>query len=237
MLNNEAKGGGKHAYKMPQLQTENERGRDTYDDTLLYMIQLDNDILSKFPRPRDGLILVYLMARAVDGVVTTTYQQIAKDTDYSVKQVRSSLAVLESQGQTKGMVRAGLGVEITLCETVDCKPKKSLQGRPRADQGKTESKVEKRKADFYNSLIPYLQQYPKELIRAFFDYWSELNKSRTKMRFEGEKTWETDKRLTTWANNEKKYEKPTGNNRASAADKTASRYALEDLSDRILEQH
>lgn len=201
------------------------------------MIQLDNDILSKFPRPRDGLILVYLMARAVDGVVTTTYQQIAKDTDYTVKQVRSSLAVIESQGQTKGRVRAGLGVEITLCKTVDCKPKKSLQDRPRADQWQTESKVEKRKADFYNSLIPFLQQYPKELIRAFFDYWSELNKSRTKMRFEGEKTWETDKRLMTWANNEKKYGKPIGSNRASAADKTASRNALENLADRILEQH
>ena len=201
------------------------------------MIQLDNDILSKFPRPRDGLILIYLMAKAVDGVVTTTYQQIAKDTDYTVKQVRFSLAILESQGQTKGRVRAGLGVEITLCETVDCKPKKSLQVRPRAYQGQTESKVEKRKTDFYNSLIPFLQQYPKELIRAFFDYWSELNKSRTKMRFEGEKTWETDKRLMTWANNENKYGKPNISDRASAADKTASRNALEDLADRILEQH
>ena len=100
-------------------------------------MKIDVDILSKFPRPRDGLILIYLMAKAVDGVVTTTYQQIAKDTDYSVKQVRSSLAVLESQGQTKGRPRAGLGVEITICGTVDCKPKKSLQGRPRADQGQT----------------------------------------------------------------------------------------------------
>lgn len=174
-------------------------------------MRIDNDILSKFPRPRDGLILVYLMAKAVDGVVTTTYQQIAKDTDYSLKQIRSSLAVLESQGQTKGRPRAGLGVEITICNTADCKLKKSLHSRPRADQGQTESKVEKRKKDFYNSLIPFLQQYPKEMIRAFFDYWSELNKSRTKMRFENEKTWETPKRLMTWANKEKDY----GTNRRS----------------------
>lgn len=174
-------------------------------------MRIDNDILIKFPRPRDGLILVYLMAKAVDGVVTTTYQQIAKETGYSIKQVRSSLAVLESQGQTEGRPMAGLGVEITLCETVDCKPKKSLNGRPRADQGQTKGNVEKRKTDFYNSLIPYLQQYPKEMIRAFFDYWSELNKSRTKMRFENEKTWETPKRLMTWASKEKDY----GTNRRS----------------------
>ena len=201
------------------------------------MIKLDDDILSKFPRPRDGLILVYLMAKAVDGVVTTTYQQIAKDTDYSVKQVRSSLAVLESQGQTNGRVRAGVGVEITLCETVDCKPKKSLQGRPRTDQGQTESKVEKRKTDFYNSLIPYLQQYPKEMIRDFFDYWSELNKSRTKMRFETEKTWETPKRLLTWANNDKKYGKRNLNNKTTSADKAASRAGFTDMARKVLAEH
>lgn len=201
------------------------------------MIKLDDDILSKFSRPRDGLILVYLKAKAVNNVITTTYQQIAKDTDYSLKQIRSSLSVLESQGQTKGRVRAGLGVEITLCNIENYKLKKSLQGRLRADLGQTNDKVEKRKADFYNSLIPYLKQYPKEMIRAFFDYWSELNKSRTKMRFENEKTWETSKRLVTWANNEKEYGKRNSNNRNSTADKTASRNALESLADAILGEH
>ena len=44
---------------------------------------------------------------------------------------------------------------------------------------------------------------PKDMIRAFFDYWSELNKSETKMRYELEKTWELPKRLSTWANREK----------------------------------
>lgn len=201
------------------------------------MIKLDDDILSKFSRPRDGLILVYLKAKAVDNVITTTYQQIAKDTDYSLKQIRSSLSVLESQGQTKGRVRAGLGVEITICNIESYERKKSLQGRPRAGLGQTSSMVEKRKTDFYNSLIPYIKQYPKEMVRAFFDYWSELNKSGTKMRFELEKTWETSKRLQTWANNEKEYGKRNSNNRASTADKTASRNALESLADAILGQH
>ena len=93
------------------------------------------EILTRFPRPRDGLILVYLMAKSVDGEVITTYQQIAKDTDYSIKQVRSSLANLETLGQTKGRVRAGLGVSIIICDTDNCKTKKTTQGRPRADLG------------------------------------------------------------------------------------------------------
>lgn len=60
-----------------------------------------------------------------------------------------------------------------------------------------------RKEAFYQSLIPFVGKYPKEMIRAFFDYWSELNKSGTKMRYELEKTWELPKRLATWANRER----------------------------------
>ena len=61
----------------------------------------------------------------------------------------------------------------------------------------------KRRDEFYNSLVPYVERYGKEMIRAFFDYWSELNKSETKMRFETNKTWEVAKRLATWFNKEK----------------------------------
>lgn len=60
-----------------------------------------------------------------------------------------------------------------------------------------------RKESFYQSLVPYVGQYPKEMIRAFFNYWSELNKSETKMRYELEKTWELPRRLATWASREK----------------------------------
>ena len=33
----------------------------------------------------------------------------------------------------------------------------------------------KRRDEFYNSLVPYVERYGKEMIRAFFDYWSELS--------------------------------------------------------------
>lgn len=59
-----------------------------------------------------------------------------------------------------------------------------------------------RKEDFRCSLVPYLERYPVETIRDFFDYWSEMNKSCTKMRFEQQQTWETPKRLATWARRE-----------------------------------
>ena len=67
------------------------------------------------------------------------------------------------------------------------------------------SVIEARKEDFYNSLVPFVPTYGRDLIRAFFDYWSEFNRSQTKMRYELEKTWQTSRRLATWAARDKDF--------------------------------
>jgi hypothetical protein len=59
--------------------------------------------------------------------------------------------------------------------------------------------VEVRKTGFYNELKNHTGKYSKDILRNFYNYWSELNKSGKKMRFELERTWETEKRLATWA--------------------------------------
>lgn len=103
----------------------------------------------------------------------------------------------------------------------------------------------KRKEEFYKSLIPYVERYDKIMIRAFFDYWSELNKSETKMRFETNKTWEVAKRLATWANKEKFDGKPdstlpksgSGTSAKSSGNKAASREAVGQFARAVLEQY
>ena len=67
--------------------------------------------------------------------------------------------------------------------------------------------IQTRKNEFYDSLVPFVEKYGKETIREFFDYWSEMNKTQTKMRFEQEKTWELPKRLAYWARNDKNFNK------------------------------
>lgn len=86
--------------------------------------------------------------------------------------------------------------------------KKEIKETPTPDGvgGKKDAAVaatNARKEDFRKSLIPYVETYGREMIRAFFDYWTEKNRSCTKMRFELEKTWETARRLATWSNREK----------------------------------
>jgi hypothetical protein len=66
--------------------------------------------------------------------------------------------------------------------------------------------IEERKNKFYDSLTEYLSEYPKEMIRDFFNYWSEHGTKDKKMRYEKEKTFGVKQRLATWYNrNPKQY--------------------------------
>ena len=58
--------------------------------------------------------------------------------------------------------------------------------------------IEIRNENFKKLLIPFKQTYSIELLKAFFDYWTEPNHTKTKMRFELEKTFDVERRLTTW---------------------------------------
>lgn len=61
-----------------------------------------------------------------------------------------------------------------------------------------EQEMKSREREFYNMLVPFVKTYGREMIREFFDYWSEPNKSHSKMRFEQERTWDLTRRLQTW---------------------------------------
>ena len=51
--------------------------------------------------------------------------------------------------------------------------------------------------------MPFLKDYDRKMIRDFFDYWSEPNKSKSKMKWELNKTWDLKSRLIRWYNNSK----------------------------------
>lgn len=51
----------------------------------------------------------------------------------------------------------------------------------------------------------YSDRYPESMLEAFVSYWTEPNKSRTRLRYELEKTWDTGRRLVTWASRDRTY--------------------------------
>ena len=68
------------------------------------------------------------------------------------------------------------------------------------------SNIEARRQSFYSSLVPFVEAYGREMVREFYEYWSEFNKSCTKMRWEQQPTWETAKRLANWARRQDDYQ-------------------------------
>jgi hypothetical protein len=78
----------------------------------------------------------------------------------------------------------------------------------REDKSK-EDKIKKdiniRKQEFKNSLFPFLDIYSKEMLKDFFDYWSEHGEKDRKFRKEKEKSFNLDLRLKTWLKRSKEF--------------------------------
>ena len=70
---------------------------------------------------------------------------------------------------------------------------------------KEQRTIEQRKAQFKELLVPYLNNYSKETLREFFEYWTEHGLNDKKMRVEKEKSFSIPRRLGTWKKNEDKF--------------------------------
>lgn len=58
---------------------------------------------------------------------------------------------------------------------------------------------------FLMEVSAFKELYSVEMLEAFIDYWTEPNKSNTKLRYELQKTFDIARRLKTWSKNESKF--------------------------------
>jgi hypothetical protein len=89
----------------------------------------------------------------------------------------------------------------------DSNTRKERKGEENKGEENKVNNIESRKLKFANTLTSYLGKYGKEFIREFYDYWTEPNKSNTLFKQELERTWSLERRLGTWARNERPYAK------------------------------
>lgn len=64
-----------------------------------------------------------------------------------------------------------------------------------------------RKDDFRFSVIEVMEKenISKEVVKEFFEYWTEPNQANTKLKFEMEKTYDISRRLNTWIKNNERF--------------------------------
>jgi hypothetical protein len=86
----------------------------------------------------------------------------------------------------------------TIKEEKESKEEKVLVGEPTIPNVIS---IDKRKEDFGSKLAEFKESYSRDMLISFYEYWIEPNKSKTKMRFEMEKTWDLSLRLKKWSRN------------------------------------
>jgi len=69
------------------------------------------------------------------------------------------------------------------------------------------NKKEENEIIFKNEVFEFSEKYNETMLNNFVAYWTEKNKSKTKMRFELEKCFDISRRLATWASRDKEYNK------------------------------
>jgi len=75
-------------------------------------------------------------------------------------------------------------------------------------QEKIVKPIHERFNEFYDEVMQNSNECDESILSSFISYWTEENKSKTKMRFELQKTWDTKRRLATWNKNNEKFNKP-----------------------------
>lgn len=167
------------------------------------MIQIDNTFVRMFT-PDEQLIMIRLLIEAdSDGVVAVNGQRLSEVVGMTLTKVYILLDKLQNDHI---ITKKDNSVTIADFKRYWVKPKVQ---RKKKEVVVSSKPLKERMHDFGMSLIPYMTdnggKYPKEMIRAFYDYWSEPNQAHTKMRWELQKTWSVAGRLATWASKDRNY--------------------------------
>ena len=64
-----------------------------------------------------------------------------------------------------------------------------------------EDYIKEEESKLYISISPFVETYGKDMCRKFYEYWSEPNKSKTKLKYQMERTWDISKRIKRWSDN------------------------------------
>tara|TARA_Y100000310_G_scaffold243654_1_gene248190 strand:- start:443 stop:1309 length:867 start_codon:yes stop_codon:yes gene_type:complete len=84
-------------------------------------------------------------------------------------------------------------------------PSKSLASAKQVKKSKEdkskEDKIKEKYDGFKKQVFEFKSNYDLEMLEDFISYWTETNKSKSIMRYEQEKTWDTDRRLQRWHKN------------------------------------
>lgn len=159
------------------------------------------------------------------GSLAFSWDTLSEKIGLSIQEIRTAMKKLESsQEVTRQVTNRYQVVSLVKWEKLQ-ETKEQLTGKltinqqasnnqlttTKEDKEVKKNSIESRAKDFYEQCASFQGAYSKDMLRAFYDYWTEPNKSKSKMRFEQQTTWELSRRLKTWASKEYNQAKPKPN--------------------------
>lgn len=180
-------------------------------------------------RPSDGDVYaaVYWLERLSVGKCIASNESLADIACCGIRNVKAALDRLEQEGYIirtyrdpesrihRKEIKTLLQYQKIDPGVVARKPAKEIKSSTPAENARLFFQDEAGLVDKIINRITELSGQTEEVVKAevqnFTRYWTELNKSGTKQRWELERTFEVQKRLETWFKRAGKYNKTGGN--------------------------
>ena len=146
------------------------------------------------------------------GTILTGRKLLCLETKLTVRQIRTSLTKLKSTNEiTIKTSSQGSVIEIVNYSKYQLATNETTNERPANDQQTTTNKnvknvnndIKQRKTEFKKLLVKYKEIYVLEMMKDFFEYWTEHSPNDKKMRFEKQTSFDIGRRLKTWLKNSK----------------------------------
>lgn len=117
----------------------------------------------------------------------------------------------ETNGQSNGQSNSPINKLQTINQETINQESVGETSSPSRQKSKLKETLPERELEFKKRCYPFVGEYTKEVVKEFFEYWSEKNTSQTKMKWELQPTFEISKRLANWAKREKTFNHNTKN--------------------------
>lgn len=123
------------------------------------------------------------------------------DSKYEIKEFPPELTPLIPEETQVNSVKS------TQSKVKEIKEKKSIDVGEKSPTNRQRISLEERKKNFQADIAQHKDKYDRQDLVDFYNYWVETNATTQKMKWEMQKTWETNRRIKTWVMNKSKFQK------------------------------
>ena len=161
------------------------------------------------------------------GQLVTGLEVLSSQTGLSIQKIRTAISKLKSTNEitiktsSKGTVIQIVNYTKYQIVTNELTNQQQTSNKPATTNKNVKNvknDIKERKAEFKKLLAKYKDVYVLEMIKDFYEYWTEHSPNDKKLRFEKQTSFDVNRRLKTWLKNSKQtytsknYKPPTYGN-------------------------